>query len=144
MISSILDQDLYKLTMQQAVGQLYPRALARYTFTNRGGTKFPEGFAKKLKTDVEWMEALKLEHGEKYWLSQNCPFLTPVYLDFLKGFTYNAKEVSIIQDGGDLQITIEGPWYSAIMWEVPLMALISELYFKMSGIKMQEVWIANI
>lgn len=143
-INSILDNDLYKLSMQQAVCQLYPRALVRYKFTNRGGTKFPEGFAEKLKLEIEWMELLRLDRIEKYWLSQICYFLTPVYIDFLSGYTYNPHEVSVVQSGGDIDITIEGPWYSAIMWEVPLMAMISELYFKMSNLLHYDNEVLNI
>ena len=43
-IQSILDEDLYKMTMQQAVIKLYPRSKVKYEFINRGNTEFPEGF----------------------------------------------------------------------------------------------------
>lgn len=44
-IKSLIDSDLYKLTMQQAVCKLFPRVKVKYKFINRGKTQFPEGFA---------------------------------------------------------------------------------------------------
>ena len=134
-IKSILDTDLYKLTMQQAVVKLYPRARVRYSFINRGKTEFPEGFAEDLRKEVKQMEKLSLTKGEKKFLEERCYFLDPTYLDFLEGYKYDSAEVGIIQKGGDLQISIEGYWHRTILWEVPLMALISELYFKKTGQK---------
>jgi nicotinate phosphoribosyltransferase len=54
-------------------------------------------------------------------------------MDFLDGYRYDSTEVGIIQNGCDLQVSIEGYWYRTILWEVPLMALISELYFKLTN-----------
>ena len=132
-IKSILDTDLYKLTMQQAVMKLYPRAKVRYTFINRGGAEFPDGFAEKLRKEVKDMETLALLKEEKNFLLRATPFLDPTYLDLLYGYRYDASEVGIIQKGGKLEISIEGYWHRTILWEVPLMAIISELYFTEAG-----------
>lgn len=134
-IKSILDSDLYKFTMQMAVVKKFPYAKVRYAFINRGGTEFPEGFAEELRNQVKLMEKLSLTKDEKKWLKDKCYYLDPTYLDFLYGYRYDSSEVGIIQNGGDLQISIEGYWHRTIMWEVPLMALVSELYFKMTGQK---------
>jgi nicotinate phosphoribosyltransferase len=134
-IKSMLDTDLYKLTMQMAVVKKFPYAKVRYAFINRGGTEFPEGFAEELRKQVKLMEKLALTKDEKKWLKEKCYYLDPTYLDFLYGYRYDSSEVGIIQNGGDLQISIEGYWHRTIMWEVPLMALVSELYFKMTGQK---------
>ena len=132
-IKSILDTDLYKLTMQQAVVKIFPRAKVRYSFFNRGKTAFPEGFAEALRQEVKEMEKLAMTKDEKDFLVKNCHFLDPTYLDFLYGYRYDASEVGIIQQGGELQVSIEGYWHRTILWEVPLMAAISELYFRMTG-----------
>ncbi len=133
MIQSILDNDFYKFTMQQAVHMLYPRAQAQYEFINRGKTPFPEGFALKIKDEIEKMVDLKLTPDQKDFLKESCYFLTPVYLDYLESYCFDPKEVMIEQDGGLLLINITGPWYRTILWEVPLMAIISETYFKITG-----------
>lgn len=134
MIQSILDNDLYKLTMQQAVHTLYPRVDVEYGFINRSQnqTRFPKGFDTRLKTEVEKMNQLRLTREEKQYLKATCYFLTPVYLDYLESYQYDPAEVDISQTGSDLSITIRGPWYRTILWEVPLMAIVSELYFIMT------------
>lgn len=129
----ILDTDLYKLTMQQAVCQYYPRARARYSFINRGGTPFPPGFDKELSGYIEAMRELALTEEEKSWLARKCSYFHPVYLDLLESYRFDPGEVSMEQKDGELTISIEGYWYTTILWEVPLMALISELYFELSG-----------
>lgn len=135
MIKSIIDNDLYKFTMQNAVIKIFPRAKVRYQFINRGKTGFPEGFAETLRKEIAKMANLSLTKEEKYFLNRECTYLDPTYLDFLMGYRYDPSEVGVIQKAGDLQISIEGYWYRTILWEVPLMALVSELYFKMTNQK---------
>ncbi|MBT7631340.1 MAG: nicotinate phosphoribosyltransferase, partial [Desulfobacula sp.] len=132
MIQSILDNDLYKFTMQQAVHMLYPRAHARYEFINRGLTPFPDGFAEKVELKLEKMADLKLSLDQKTFLEKSCYFLTPVYLDYLESYRYDPGEVMIKQDKDILILKITGPWYRTILWEVPIMAIISETFFKMT------------
>jgi len=138
-LRSILDTDLYKLTMQQAVARLYPRAQARYAFINRGGTPFPAGFARELGAFIREMGGLRLRPEERGWLERSCPYFTPAYLDLLEGYRFDPDEVHLEQTGGDLSLFAEGYWYRTILWEVPLMALVSELYFEMSG-EGREAW----
>ena len=132
-IPSLLDTDLYKLTMQNAVIKLFPEVDARYEFVNRGGTEFPDGFGKALEQQVYSMAVLKLQDYDADYLARACKFFDRTYIDFLRGYRFNPNEVFISQNGGKLSIIIEGPWYRTILWEVPLMALISELYFEMTN-----------
>jgi nicotinate phosphoribosyltransferase len=127
---SLLDNDFYKFTMQYAAMQMFSRAQARYAFINRGEHIFPEGFAEVLKASVEAMQTVKLTLQEKEFLRTTCPYLSPVYLDFLQGYSYDPVEVHIEQNSGSLNVTVEGFWYRSILWEVPLLYLISELYYK--------------
>jgi nicotinate phosphoribosyltransferase len=130
--SSILDNDFYKFTMQQGVVKLFSGARARYTFINRGEHVFPPGFAAVLRDSVKETASLKLSREEKKFLQVTCPYLDPVYLDFLEGYRFNPDEVLIQQEGDQLEVSVEGLWYRTILWEVPLMALICELYYKFS------------
>lgn len=127
-IQSILDTDLYKFTMQQAVCKLYPNQVVKYEFYNRGQAKFPLGFAEKLRNEVSKMASLALTKSEQEFLRSKS-FFDPVYVDFLAGYRFDPDELSISQIDENLSITIQGYWYRTILWEVPLMALISELYF---------------
>ncbi len=133
MLVSILDNDFYKFTMQNAVVKLFPNAWTRYQFINRGQHRFPAGFADRLRHAVEGMSRLALTADERRFLERTCPYLDPSYHDFLQGFRYDPSEVKIEQKGEDLEVVIEGLWYRTILWEVPIMALISELWFQMEG-----------
>ncbi|RRJ90663.1 nicotinate phosphoribosyltransferase [Paenimyroides tangerinum] len=126
---SILDNDFYKFTMQHAVIKLFPYAKARYQFINRGKHEFPENFSNGLREAINEMANLKLTKQEKEFLRETCPYLDPTYLDFLQGYTYDPTEVTIEQNGTELKVSIEGFWYRTILWEVPIMALICELFY---------------
>lgn len=130
---SILDNDFYKFTMQFAVVQLFPRAQAKYEFINRGKHVFPDGFGDKLREAVDQLQGLFLTKEEKQFLAVNCPYIAPTYLDFLEGYRFDPAEVEIHQDGGALSVRIKGYWYRTILWEVPIMSLICELYYELTG-----------
>lgn len=128
---SLLDNDFYKFTMQYAVIKLFPKAKAKYEFINRGKHEFPEGFADKLKKAIQELAFLKLNKEEKKFFAASCPYIDPTYFDFLQGYSYDPNEVIIEQIGTDLSIKIEGYWYRTILWEVPIMSLICEIYYEM-------------
>ncbi|OLY92889.1 nicotinate phosphoribosyltransferase [Cnuella takakiae] len=128
-LPSILDNDFYKFTMQQGVLKLFPRARARYQFINRGKHVFPEGFAEALRASVNAMAQLRLSAAEKAFFAKACPYLDPVYFDFLQGYCYDPSEVVIRQEAGELTVNVEGLWYRTILWEVPLLCLISENFY---------------
>jgi nicotinate phosphoribosyltransferase len=132
-IRSILDDDMYKFSMQQVVCQLYPRIKTRHKFINRGKTKFPTGFGSELRKEVSAMSNLSLLKEEKEWMGDRVRYFNNVYLDFLSGYRYDPAEVGVIQNGHDLDIDFDGYWYRSILWEVKVMAIVSELYFKMTG-----------
>ncbi|WP_202701330.1 nicotinate phosphoribosyltransferase [Flavobacterium sp. UGB4466] len=129
-LKSILDNDFYKFTMQHAVIKLFPKAQVRYSFINRGNHFFPPGFGDLLRKSVDAMADLRLTKEEKQYLWQHCSYLDPTYFDFLQGYNFDPSEVQITQTGSELKVTVEGYWYRTILWEVPLMGLISELFYK--------------
>lgn len=132
--NSILDNDFYKFTMQNAVINLFPTAKAKYAFINRGRHAFPDGFAGLLMKEAKKFEQLRLTPDEKKFLAKYCPYLPPTYLDFLQGFRYDTDELTIVQKGDQIEIDIEGYWYRTILWEVPLMYLVCELYYQQPSI----------
>ena len=137
-LRSILDNDFYKITMQNAVVKLFPNERVRYHFINRGKHHFPEGFDSELRKAVDAMAELKLTRDEKEYLRITCPYLDLPYLDFLGGYHYDPSEVHISQQGSDLHVTVEGEWYRTILWEVPLLALISELHYEMNNLQRED------
>lgn len=144
MIKSLLDNDLYKFTMQNAVMKLYPEAKVRYKFINRGEDCFPKGFSKILKERISAFRNLQLTESEEKFLREKCYFFDPVYVDFLKGFKFNPDEVKVHQRGEKLSITIEGYWYRTILWEVPLLAMVSQLFFELDNKNIDWKKVSNI
>jgi nicotinate phosphoribosyltransferase len=130
---SIIDTDIYKLNMQNAICMLYPRVSARYTFKNRDNRELPEGFAKNLRRIINDFRGIVLTKDEYDFLREKCYYLNPVYIDFLRGYRYNPEEVTILQTNSVLELHVEGLWAKTVLWEVPLMATISELFFEMTG-----------
>jgi len=130
MITSILDTDLYKFSMQQAVLELYPDAQAEYRFTNRGTQRFPKDFDKKLRKAINDLSKVSLTSDEATYLSK-LSFFKPQYVAFLRNYQFDPSQVRFeLTDDSNLELSISGPWHQTILWEVPLMAIISELYFQ--------------
>jgi nicotinate phosphoribosyltransferase len=114
-----------------AVLELFPKAEAEYRFTNRGPQRFSEGFVEELRRVIdEEISGLRLTEDEYYWLGEHCPFLKPMFLEYLKNFRFKPEEVQVCLVGEkELDMRIKGPWHSTILWEIVLMAAVSELYF---------------
>jgi len=129
-INSLLDTDFYKITMGQLVFHDFPNVDVKYEFINRGNTEFPTGFAYELRHQIKFLSTLKLTEEEFNYIKR-IPGIRPTYAEWLKNYQFNPDEVTIKKDGGKLFVSIKGPWYRTIFWEVPLMAIISELYYVM-------------
>ena len=133
-IQSVLDTDLYKFTTSYAYSKLYPRAYGQFRFIDRGKTTYPQGFAEELKKELQEMSKLALTKDEASFLSRELPYLPPTYIDFVRGFRFDPEEVKVEQDTeGHLSIIAEGLLYRVTLWETPILALVSELYYKMLG-----------
>lgn len=127
---SLLDSDLYKFSMQDAILQLFPNAVVEYTFINRGGHDFNNwDFQHKLAEGLLGLSSLELGEEEVRWFRDNCPYLAPSYFEYLKNYRFNLKELKI-DTSKNLDIKITGLWHSTVLWEVPLLAVISEAYFE--------------
>lgn len=132
-IHDFLDNDLYKFTAMNAIQKKFPDSEVVYRFVNRGNTSFPPSFADALKKEVEAMAGVVLSKENEKFMRAKCYYFDSVFFDLLKGFRFNPAEVKVSQEGGKLDVEIRGLWYRTVLWEVPLMAMISELYFQMTG-----------
>jgi nicotinate phosphoribosyltransferase len=139
LIHSMLDDDWYKTTMGSVVLHNFPNAEVEYQFINRGKTPFPKGFDKELNYQIGLLAVLGLTRKEEAWL-KTIPYMRPTYAEWLMGFRMNPGEVQFTQVGTDLRLSIRGPWYKAIYWEVKLMAIISELYFRLTNQDKENEW----
>lgn len=131
-IQSVLDSDLYKYSMQAAVLDNFPGVEVEYRFEDRNHSeRFTDQFLKAFNNEVEQMALLRVSDEEIRWFAEMCPFLPPHYLAYLKEYRFNPDEVKATVWRGQLSMSIRGTWERTILWEVPLLALTSELYFKL-------------
>lgn len=124
-LTSLLDTDAYKLHMQQAVFHRYPAISVAAEFRCRGDELLGE-YADEIRAQIALMSQLALTDAEFNYLS-GLPFFHEDYLNWLREFRYDPQQVQIEDHAGKLHIRISGPWREVIMWEVPLLAVISEV-----------------
>jgi len=131
-ITSILDSDTYKFSMQNTVLELYPDVRVSYKFKNRGSHRFNQEFLDELRRQIYYMDDVHLTNDEYIWLKENIPYLKRGYLAYLKNYKFDPNCVTISLDAeNNLQLDVQGLWRNTILFEVPLMAIISEIYFKL-------------
>ena len=124
-LHTLLDTDAYKLHMQQAVFHHYYDVHVAAEFRCRGDDLLGI-YADSIREQVDAMQHLTLQDDEYQWLS-GLPFFKTDYLNWLRDFRYKPEQVTVTNENGKLDIRLEGPWREVIMWEVPLLAVISEL-----------------
>lgn len=133
MTQSLLDTDLYKLTMMQVVFEKYTSVNVRYDFKCRSGNilegiKNQKEFFIDLQNAINELCELRFTKEELDYL-KSIRFFKPNFLEYLRLFQLNREYIKI-SGSEDLKITIFGPWISTIFFEVPILAMISELYHK--------------
>ncbi len=124
-LTTLLDTDAYKLHMQQAVFHRYYDVTVAAEFRCRGDDLLGI-YADEITHEISLMQSLALRDEEYLYLT-SLPFFTANYLDWLTTFRYDPSQVRVRNHDVKLDIRISGPWREVIMWEVPLLALISEV-----------------
>ncbi|KAG2071784.1 nicotinate phosphoribosyltransferase [Suillus decipiens] len=137
-IVSILDTDLYKFTMQQAIFEYYPTAKVVYRFTHRDkNRKFSRACIEKFREALGSFADVQLTQDEHVWLQDKCKYFKPGYLDYLQSYRFKPDQISVTfipspddPDVGSVKIEARGLWVETVLWAVPLMACLSEMYFR--------------
>ncbi|CAM9023555.1 unnamed protein product [Wickerhamomyces anomalus] len=132
-IKSFLDTDLYKITMHAAVHKNFPDAIVSYNFTNRTPEKKLTNEALDwLRSQIELLGELRFSKDEIEYLKNAVPYLPQEYFQFIQGFKLSPKDqvVIIVEDDNKLDLKVNGKWQDTILYEIPLLALISEAYFR--------------
>lgn len=134
-VNHFTDNDLYTFTCMYYILQKYPRAEVKYQFFDRNHTKYPKGFDALIREQLQHMQEVVITEEEMKFMSQTFPFLPYWFINvFLRGYRFNPNELTIAQDEeGYLSIEIQGRWWSTIMWEMPILATISELMHTLNG-----------
>jgi nicotinate phosphoribosyltransferase len=129
-IRSLLDTDLYKFTMMQAVLHQFPGAQVRYKFKCRTPGAQLAPYVEEIRQEVRQLCSLRFTDDELDYM-RSLRFIKSDFVDFLGLFRLNEKCIAIEpMDNGELDIRVSGPWLHTIMFEIPVLAIVSEVYFR--------------
>ncbi|RYH31009.1 MAG: nicotinate phosphoribosyltransferase, partial [Alcaligenaceae bacterium] len=129
-IHSLLDTDLYKFTMMQVVLHHFPGAQVEYRFKCRNPGVDLARYANQIREEVRHLCSLQFREAELGYL-RSMRFIKSDFVDFLGLFKLNEKYIDILpQADGTLEIRIRGPWLHTILFEIPVLAIVNEVYFR--------------
>jgi len=131
-IHSLLDTDLYKFTMMQVVLHHFPAAHAEYKFRCRTPDVDLVPYIDEIRDEVRQLCHLRFKEEELEYL-RRMRFIKSDFIDFLALFHLNEKSVTIkpsAKQNGEIDIEIVGPWLHTILFEIPILAIVNEVYFR--------------
>jgi len=126
-MASILDNDLYKLTMGQAVLHHFPSTEVKYKFICRTKEADLLPLKEKIERKIDILCESKITKEELEYL-KTIHFMKTDFINFLEDFSLKRRFVKVYEEDGKLQISVKGPWIQTIFFEVPLLAIVSEVY----------------
>lgn len=131
-ITSLLDNDLYKFTMLQAMLHQFPQTHGVYRFRCRNNkeTAYPLADIKEsLEHQLDSLCELRFLEDELEYL-RGLRFMRSDFIDYLELFKLKRRFITVsTDDKGRLCIDIEGPMIQAMFFEVFVLAIVNELYF---------------
>ena len=137
-ITSLLDTDLYKFTMMQVVLHQFPGAQVEYKFKCRNGAATSDGkpainlaaHANEIREEIRALCSIQFREPELAYL-RSMRFIKSDFVDFLGLFRLNEKYITVTAlPTGEIDITIKGPWLHTILFEIPVLAIVNEVYFR--------------
>lgn len=130
-VRSLLDQDFYKFTMAQVVLHRFPHFQAKYRFKCRTeGIVWTEAMVREIGEELRAWCGLRFAEEELAYLG-SIRFLKPYFIDFLRLYKPDPRYLSVRRDSdGNLAIEVEGPWFLTIHFEVPILSIVNEVYFR--------------
>ncbi len=137
-ITSLLDTDLYKFTMMQVVLHQFPGAQVEYRFKCRNPGMDDNGKsrvnlaarASDIRDEIRSLCSLRFQDAELAYL-RSMRFIKSDFVDFLGLFKLNEKYITVTPlPSGDLDIVIRGPWLHTILFEIPVLSIVNEVYFR--------------
>lgn len=131
-IESLLDTDLYKFTMQQCVLHQFPGAEVEYRFKCRTPGVNLRELLDEINAQIDHLCELRFTEDELEYLN-SLRFIKSDFVEFLSLFHLKRKYISVTaSDDYDcgIDIYIKGPWLHTILFEIPVLAIVNEVYFR--------------
>ena len=132
-IKSLLETDLYKFSMGQAIYHQFPDYVTTWTFKCRNeGVKFTPEMVEEIKRQIAEYCKLSFKEDELDYL-KTINWLKPSYIDFLRLWHPRFEDFTITTDAEcGLAIETNGTWLNTSMYEIPTLAIVNEVYFRMA------------
>ncbi len=131
-IDSLLDTDLYKFTMQQCVLHQFPGAQVQYRFKCRTPNINLRPFLDEINAEIDHLCELHFTDEELAYLG-GLRFIKSDYVDFLSLFHLKRNYIQVVESDDypcGIDISIKGPWLHTILFEIPVLAIVNEVYFR--------------
>lgn len=124
-ITSLLDTDWYKLTMMQGVHHQYPNASVSWEFRCRNAEDLAP-YVSEIREQIDQLATLRLSCEESDYLA-SFPYMSPDFIRFLELYRFRPEYVEVGMHGDELCIVIDGPWSHSILFEIVILAIVSEV-----------------
>ncbi|MGR9051260.1 MAG: nicotinate phosphoribosyltransferase [Gammaproteobacteria bacterium] len=129
-VTSLLENDLYKFPMWQAMLHKRPEATAEYRFICRNVPAFPlADLAFEIQEQLDYLFELKFSDDELAYLAK-LHYLKPDFIEFLSLFRFRSKFITVATNGEHLDIRASGPQVHVMNFEIYCLYIVSELYFR--------------
>ncbi|RSZ30514.1 nicotinate phosphoribosyltransferase [Variovorax beijingensis] len=129
-IQSLLDTDLYKFTMWQAMLHSHPQTQAEYSFVCRNQPAYPLAeLLADVNAQLDHLCSLRFAPGELAYL-RGLRYIKSDFVDFLRIFSFQREFITAAADGDALRIRAVGPQVHTMAFEIFVLAIVNELYFR--------------
>ena len=133
-IRSILENDLYKFSMSYYYQVHYPNAWGAFAFHDRNNTEYTEEFVAALKEEFASLAALSLQAAEFAWAVKTINYIPRCYWEWLSQFRFEPEKINVwLDEERHLHIEVAEAMYKVTFYEIPILAIVSELYHRHIG-----------
>ena len=132
-INSLLETDMYKFSMGQTIFHQFTSYKTTWTFKCRNkDVHFTDEMVEEIKEQVQAFCQLCFTEEELEYLD-NITWIKGTYVDFLRLWQPRYEEFTITTDAPcGLAIDAAGTWLNTSMYEIPVLAIVNEVYFRMA------------
>ena len=132
-VTSLLDTDLYKFNMDQVIFHKHTDLCGEYYFKCRNeGVVFSEEVVQEINEQIDHLCTLRFTKQELDYL-RSIRFIKRDYVEFLRLWRPIREYVTVSRSGsGQLDIVVSGPLFSAMQFEIYLLEIVNEVYFRLN------------
>jgi nicotinate phosphoribosyltransferase len=130
-ITSLLDTDLYKFSMMQVVLHHFPAAQVEYRYKCRTPGIDLQPYMEEIRAEIHGLCQLRFTDDELAYLG-GLRFIKSDFVDFLGLFHMPERCITVApgEHPGEISIEVKGPWLHTILFEIPVLAIVNEVYFR--------------